>query len=120
MIVYGVNPVLEALRAGRVRAIRLGTASSVRTAEVGHLAAAAGTPVTRVPMEVLDRATGGAVHQGVVADVATPAPLTLDELIAGATAPANPSSLARLSTATIIKGTLESASCSKDNSTFVR
>ena len=88
MIVYGINPVIEALRAGRVRAIRLGTASSVRTAEVRHLAAAAGTPVTRVPTEALDRATGGAVHQGVVADVAPRAPLTLDELIAGATAPA--------------------------------
>ncbi len=88
MIVYGLNPVLEALRAGRVRAIRLGTASSPRTAEVRRLATAAGTPVTRVPTEVLDRVTGGAVHQGVVADVAIPAPLTLDELIAGATTPA--------------------------------
>ena len=88
VIVYGLNPVLEALRAGRVRAIRLGTASSPRTAEVRRLATAAGTPVTRVPTEVLDRVTGGAVHQGVVADVAILAPLTLDELIAGATAPA--------------------------------
>ena len=88
MIVYGLNPVLEALRAGRVRAIRFGTASSPRTAEVRRLATAAGTPVTRVPTEVLDRVTGGAVHQGVVADVAILAPLTLDELIAGATAPA--------------------------------
>jgi 23S rRNA (guanosine2251-2'-O)-methyltransferase len=88
MIVYGLNPVLEALRAGGVRAIRLGTASSSRTAEVRRLAAAAGTPVTRVSPEVLDRATGGAVHQGVVADVAASAPLTLDELIAGATDPA--------------------------------
>ena len=88
MIVYGLNPVLEALRAGRVRAIRLGTASSPRTAEVRRLATAAGTPVTRVSTEVLDRATGGAVRQGVVADVAIPAPLPLDELIAGAPAPA--------------------------------
>ena len=88
MIIYGINPVLEALRADRVRAIRLGTVSSPRTAEVRRLAAAAGTPVTRVPTEVLDRATGGVVHQGVVADVEAPAPLFLDELIAGATAPA--------------------------------
>ena len=88
MIVYGLNPVLEALRAGSVRAIRLGTASSSRTAEVRRLAAAAGTPVTRVSPDDLDRATGGAVHQGVVADVTASAPLTLDELIAGATDPA--------------------------------
>ena len=88
MIVYGVNPVLEALRAGRVRAIRLGTATSARAAELRRLAEAAGTPVTRVPTRVLDRATGGAAHQGVVADVAAPAPLTLDELIGGARDPA--------------------------------
>ncbi|MDP6582878.1 MAG: RNA methyltransferase substrate-binding domain-containing protein, partial [Vicinamibacterales bacterium] len=77
MIVYGLNPVLEALRAGRVRAIRLGAASSARASEVRRLAAAAGTPVTSVPMEVLDRATGGAVHQGVVAEVTQPASMTL-------------------------------------------
>ena len=88
MIVYGINPVLEALRAGRVRAVRLGTAASARTAEVRRLAAAAGMPVTRVPSEVLDRATSGAVHQGVVADVTAPEPLTLDELIDGASEPA--------------------------------
>ena len=88
MIVYGINPVLEALRAGRVRAIRLGTASSVRTAEICRLAAAARTPVTRASTEVLDRASGGAVHQGVVAEVTGPRPVTLDELIDGVIAPA--------------------------------
>ena len=88
MIVYGINPVLESLRAGRVRGIRLGTASSARTAELRRLAAEAGTPVTRVSSETLDRVTGGAVHQGVVADVAVPAPLTLAELVDQATDPA--------------------------------
>ena len=88
MIIYGINPVLEALRAGRVRAIRVGTAAAAKTAEVRRAAAAAGTPVIRVRMEVLDRVTGGAVHQGVVADVAVPALLNLDELIDGATDPA--------------------------------
>ena len=53
-----------------------------------RLAAEAGTPVTRVPSEVLDRATGGAVHQGVVAEVAAPAALTLTELVEGANDPA--------------------------------
>ena len=88
MIVYGLNAVIESLRAGRVRAIRLGTASSARTAEVRRLAAMSGTPVTRVPSDVLDRATGGAAHQGVVADVAAPTPLGLDELIRAAADPA--------------------------------
>ena len=88
MIIYGINPVLEALRAGRVRAIRLGTAASSRTAEVRRLAAVAGTPVTRVPTEALDRSTGGDVHQGVVAEVTRPEPLTLDELVDQAGDPA--------------------------------
>ncbi len=88
VIVYGVNPVLEALRAGRVRGIRFGPASSARAAEVRRLAAAAGTPVTSVRTEVLDRASGGAVHQGVVAEVTQPASMTLAELIEGASAPA--------------------------------
>ena len=88
MIVYGINPVLEALRAGRVRAIRVGAAASAKTAAIQRLAASAGTPVVRVPTEALDRSTGGAVHQGVVAEVTPPAPLTLDELIDGANEPA--------------------------------
>ena len=84
MIVYGINPVLEALRAGSVRAVRLGTGSSSRTAEVRRLAVTTGTPVSRVPTEALDRATGGAVHQGVVADVPAPMSLSLADLIDGA------------------------------------
>ena len=88
MIVYGINPVIESLRGGRVRRIRLTTALSAKTAEVRRLAAEAGTPVTLVPSEALDRATGGAVHQGVLADVAAPAALTLNELVGGAGDPA--------------------------------
>ena len=88
MFVYGINPVLESWRAGRVRGIRLGTASSARTAEVRRLAAEAGTPVTRVSSETLDHVTGGAVHQGVVADVAVSPPLTLTELVDRAADPA--------------------------------
>lgn len=80
MIVYGTNPVLEALRAARVLSIRVATVSP-KTAEVRRLAAKSGTPVTQVPREALDRATGGAVHQGVVAEVTTPAHLTFDGLV---------------------------------------
>jgi len=80
--------VLEALRAGRVRTIRFSTVSSTRTAEVRRLAIAAGTPVTTVSTEVLDRVTGRAAHQGVAADVRPPVPLTLHELIDEAADPA--------------------------------
>ena len=68
MIVYGLNPVLEVLRAGRVRAIRL-SAVSAKTAEVRRYAEHAGILVTQVSRQSLDTATGGAAHQGVLADV---------------------------------------------------
>ena len=57
-------------------------------AEVRRLAAAAGAPVTRASTEDLDRATGGAVHQGVVAQVTASVSLTLGELIDVAVHPA--------------------------------
>ena len=61
-----------------------------RKRELMALAREHGIPVYR---EALDRAgrqgrQGQHVHQGVVADVEAPPPLSLDELIAGATAPA--------------------------------
>jgi 23S rRNA (guanosine2251-2'-O)-methyltransferase len=69
VIIYGVNPVLEALRAGRVREIRIGARGDDR---MTHLLAEAGrrrVPVRHVPPDALVRLAGGGVHQGVVADV---------------------------------------------------
>ena len=87
MIIYGVNAVIEGLRAGRVRAIRLASVSR-KTAEVRRLAARAGVPVTQVPVSALHRAAGGRTHQGVVADATAPAILSLEELLAGSAEPA--------------------------------
>ena len=87
MIVYGVNPVLEALRAGRVRTVRLASISR-KTAEVRRLAAERGIPVVRVPAAALDRAAAGGAHQGVAADAAPPEAVTLPALIGGLRAPA--------------------------------
>ncbi len=87
MIVYGVNAVIEALRSGQVRAVRV-TTDGGRLAEVRRLATAHGVPVARVAVEVLDRVAGGVVHQGVAADVAAPDPLALEELIDQAADPA--------------------------------
>ncbi len=87
MITYGVNAVLEGLRAGRVRAIRLASMSP-NTAEIRRLAARAGVPVTQVPVSALDRAAGGGTHQGVVADATAPTLLSLEELLADVTHPA--------------------------------
>ena len=87
MIVYGVNPVLEALRAKRVRAVRL-AAVSRRTAEIRRFAEESGVPVVRVSPAALDRMAGGAAHQGVAADVAPPEAVSLDALIGGLRRPA--------------------------------
>jgi 23S rRNA (guanosine2251-2'-O)-methyltransferase len=87
MIVYGVNAVIEALRSGQVRAVRVATDGG-RLAAVRRLATAHGVPVARVAVEALDRVAGGAAHQGVAADVAASEPLGLEELIGQAADPA--------------------------------
>jgi 23S rRNA (guanosine2251-2'-O)-methyltransferase len=68
MIVYGINPVLEALRAGRVSAIRVGQRGGGRIQELLALANERGVNVQRVDSALLDRLARGGVHQGVVAD----------------------------------------------------
>ena len=69
MIVYGLNPVLEALRAGRVRALRVGARGGERMQELMALAHERGVRVQRVDPGLLNRLAAGGVHQGVVADV---------------------------------------------------
>ena len=69
MLIYGINPVLEALRAGRVSELRVGERSGVRLRELLSLAGARGVRVRRVSADALDRDSRRGVHQGVVADV---------------------------------------------------
>jgi 23S rRNA (guanosine2251-2'-O)-methyltransferase len=69
MIVYGINPVLEALRAGRVTSLRVGDRGGDRMRELMTLATERGVKVQRVPPDLLGRLARGGVHQGVVADV---------------------------------------------------
>jgi 23S rRNA (guanosine2251-2'-O)-methyltransferase len=84
VIIYGINPVLEALRAGRVRELRVGNKSGDRVREVVALASVNGVAVRQVPPDVLDRQTNGGVHQGVVADVQERAEFSVGELVSGA------------------------------------
>jgi 23S rRNA (guanosine2251-2'-O)-methyltransferase len=85
MVVYGINPVLEALRAGRVISLRVGNRGGERIRELLTLASARGVRVQRVAPDLLDRAAGGGVHQGVVADVEeTAADYSIAELVRGA------------------------------------
>jgi 23S rRNA (guanosine2251-2'-O)-methyltransferase len=86
MRIYGINPVLEALRAKRVTAIRVSHRADDRLAAVVRLAEAQRVSVRRVGDEVLDRDAGGAVHrhQGVVADVKEATSFSVEDLVMGA------------------------------------
>src|SRR5688500_3916409 len=88
MIVYGINPVIEALRAGRVTAVRVGQRSGGRIQELLALAAERGVRVQRVDSQLLDRLAQGGVHQGVVADVDDAlADYSVEELVRGTAGP---------------------------------
>jgi 23S rRNA (guanosine2251-2'-O)-methyltransferase len=84
MIIYGINPVMEALRTGRVREVRVNDRGGDRVRELLALAAQHHVPVKRVPGEVLGRQARGGVHQGVVADVEEAADYSVEELVRGA------------------------------------
>ncbi|MBI2189694.1 MAG: 23S rRNA (guanosine(2251)-2'-O)-methyltransferase RlmB [Acidobacteria bacterium] len=87
MIVYGINPVLEVLRAGRVRELRVGGREGGRIQEVLALAGEHGVRVRRVPPEALERDARGGVHQGVVAVVEGARDYSVAELVRGASGP---------------------------------
>ena len=88
MKIYGINPVMEALQAGRVTALRVADKSGTRLQQLLALAAQRGVAVRRVPVEALDRDARGGVHQGVVADAEDPRDYSLEELVRGARGPA--------------------------------
>ena len=72
-IIYGVLPVVEALRAGRRQIEQITIAEGgrpERLKELLELAKRERVPVHRVPRIQLDRSLGGALHQGVVARIA--------------------------------------------------
>ncbi len=85
MLIYGLHPVLEALRAGGVKRIRMSDRGD-RARPVVDLAEAQGVHVERVSADVIDRLAPGATHQGVVADVDDARSYGIEELVAGARA----------------------------------
>jgi len=87
VIIYGINPVLEALRAGRVKELRVGDRGGERMRQLLALAAERGVRVRRVPADALDRDSRHGVHQGVVADVEDSKDYSVDELVRGADGP---------------------------------
>jgi 23S rRNA (guanosine2251-2'-O)-methyltransferase len=82
--IYGVLPVLEALRAGARRIDRIVVADGARDArlrEVIEAARSAGVPVRREARVALDRLTHNANHQGVIAVTSAAAYSDADDLL---------------------------------------
>lgn len=87
VIIYGINPVIEALRAGRVTLLRVADRRSDRLKSILSLAAQAEVRVEYVTPETLARQAGGGVHQGVVADISGVGEHSVGELVQMSTAP---------------------------------
>jgi 23S rRNA (guanosine2251-2'-O)-methyltransferase len=87
MLIYGTNPVLEALRAGRVRELRVSERGGGRVAEIVRVAESDGVPVRRVSSSELERAARGGVHQGVLAELEDAPRIDISDLLAAASGP---------------------------------
>ncbi len=82
-LLYGLNPLLEALRAERLPdqiTIAEG-ARDERLRELIELARTRGVPIKSAPRATLDREVGNTHHQGVVARIAAPAYADADGLL---------------------------------------
>jgi 23S rRNA (guanosine2251-2'-O)-methyltransferase len=84
VIIYGINPVREALRAGKARRVRIGARGDKRIDDLLALARERGVRVDRVDQQALDRDARGGVHQGIVAELEAPRDYSVEELVAGA------------------------------------
>jgi 23S rRNA (guanosine2251-2'-O)-methyltransferase len=88
MLIFGINPVLEALRAKRVSMIRVSSRADDRLAQLVRMAEEQGVTVQRMSADDLDRAAGGARqrHQGVIGDVQELQSYSVEDLVVGAKA----------------------------------
>jgi 23S rRNA (guanosine2251-2'-O)-methyltransferase len=83
MIIYGINPVLEAVRLGRATEVVVQEAHGDRVRELVTAARAGGVSVRIVHADAIRRLVPTGVHQGVVARVRSSPTATLEELAAG-------------------------------------
>src|SRR6185436_8183507 len=84
MLIYGINPVLEALRAGRVKELRVSERAGGRVIEAIKSADRDGITVRRVTPGELDRLTHGGIHQGIAADLLPIDRYDVGDLVRGA------------------------------------
>ena len=88
MLIYGINAVVEALRAGRVSKLRVADRDDRRLVAVLQAARERGVPIEQVTREVLTHSSGRGLHQGVVAELTPTHAYDVHELVAAATSPA--------------------------------
>jgi 23S rRNA (guanosine2251-2'-O)-methyltransferase len=77
--IYGVRPVIEALRGGRRKVLEVLDATG--NAQVAQAAKAAGVPVQNVSQQRVAELAAGGVHQGIVARVAPYPSVELEDLL---------------------------------------
>jgi 23S rRNA (guanosine2251-2'-O)-methyltransferase len=82
LLVYGINAVAEALKAGRVTRLRVSARADKRMDQILALAAKHEIPVERVDAQALDSVAKGGVHQGVSADVEDARDYSIADLLA--------------------------------------
>ena len=80
MIIYGINPVLEAIKAGRVKEIRVAQRADDRLQQLLEEAAQHSVRVRFVTRDELDHDAKRGAHQGVVAEVERRTEATLEDL----------------------------------------
>jgi 23S rRNA (guanosine2251-2'-O)-methyltransferase len=80
VVIYGINPVLEAIKAGRAREIRVAQRADDRLQRLLDAAAHHAVRVRYVTRDELDAASRHGAHQGVVAEVERRTEVTLDDL----------------------------------------
>jgi 23S rRNA (guanosine2251-2'-O)-methyltransferase len=85
--IYGIHPVLEALRAGRVTRLHVGDRRDQRLQRLLALALQQHVRIEYAPAETLTRQAAGGVHQGVVAEVEGSGAHSIEDLVRGAAAP---------------------------------
>jgi 23S rRNA (guanosine2251-2'-O)-methyltransferase len=81
MLIYGINPVLEALRAGRVTEVCVSDRAHGRMGKLLDMAALAHVTVRHVTAADLSRLTRGGVHQGVAATTDQRANFGVEDLV---------------------------------------
>jgi 23S rRNA (guanosine2251-2'-O)-methyltransferase len=81
MIIYGINPVFEAIKAGRVKEIRVAQRADERLQKLLEEAARHRVQVRYVTRDELEHDSKRGVHQGVVAEVERRTEASIEDLV---------------------------------------